>query len=119
MKRVSQGEPLYCCFQRRFRFALRRPHLFGAVSKGLLAVIDTLSQGEGTWQVLRQLLNPRLSERKPGRAVHKSIHSVPSPRNRPHWMPWALAFEGAGGLQHQVVAVARADDLHADGQLGA
>jgi mRNA interferase MazF len=45
-KAAPQGEPLSCCFQRRFRFALRRPHLFGAVSKGLLAVYRQSLQQE-------------------------------------------------------------------------
>ena len=39
-KAAPQGERSYCCFERRFRFALRRPYLFGAVSKACLLYID-------------------------------------------------------------------------------
>jgi len=67
------GEPIVCCFQRRFRFALRRPHLFGPSRRACLLFIDTLSQGEGTWQVLRQLLIPGSVKESPGGPVHKSI----------------------------------------------
>jgi ABC-type uncharacterized transport system auxiliary subunit len=37
-KAAPQGERLDGQFERRFPFALRRPHLFGAVSKGRLAI---------------------------------------------------------------------------------
>ena len=39
-----------------------------------------------------------------------------SPAERPVRVPRALALEGARRLQHEIVAVARGDDLHADRQ---
>ena len=82
----------------------------GQLSPDELPDVSVSSGVDVAWRIARAVVTAALM------SLSEAISLSESPRHGPLRMPRALALEGLGGLQDEVVAVARADDLHADRQ---